>query len=97
MMMLCVLALWSAAFWSHEFLQPRTSAIFPRQSRARRLYQGVRLLAPCGALALCLSHTLALGGLYWLGLGGVAGIGTGVLIAVLKQKQGPARKSRPPL
>lgn len=97
MMMLCVLALWSAAFWSHEFLQPRTCALFPRQSCARRLYQGVRLLAPCCALVLCLSHTLALGFLYWLGLGGVAGIGTGVLIAVLKQKRGPARKSRPPL
>lgn len=96
MIMLSVLALWVTAFWSHEFLQPRTRAAFPHQTRFSVLYKSARALAPCCALALCLFQNPALGVPYWLGLGSVAGVMTSLLIAVLKQKRGLARMGKPP-
>lgn len=97
MTFLLVLALWSAAFWCHECLQPRTRTAFPRQTGAVSVNQIVRALAPCLALTLCLFEDPALGIFYWLGLGSAAGLGTSVLMAVLKQKRGLARMSKTPL
>ncbi|MFT9017202.1 hypothetical protein [Acetobacter malorum] len=97
MTFLLVLALWSAAFWCHECLQPRTRTAFPRQTGAVSVNQIVRALAPCLALTLCLFDDPALGIFYWLGLGSAAGLGTSVLIAVLKQKRGLTRMSKTPL
>ncbi|WP_215755382.1 hypothetical protein [Acetobacter sp. P5B1] len=97
MTFLLVLALWSAAFWCHECLQPRTRSSFPRQAGAVSVNQIVRGLAPCLALTLCLFQDPALGIFYWLGLGSAAGLGTSVLMAVLKQKRGLARVSETPL
>ncbi|MFT8516608.1 MAG: hypothetical protein ABF533_08755 [Acetobacter persici] len=97
MIMLCELALWAAAFWSHAFLQPRRGSPFPRSARAVLASKILRMLGPCCALALCLIHNPALGVLYWLGLGGVAGVSTSLVIAVLRQKQGLAGISKPPL
>ncbi|WP_141325379.1 hypothetical protein [Acetobacter orleanensis] len=95
MIMLCVLVFWSATFWSHEFLQPRTYVAFPYQTRTRLTYRVIRLLGPCCALAFCLIQSPTLGVLYWLGLGGVAGVGTSLLSAGFKQKRGLARVSKP--
>ncbi|MFT8721518.1 MAG: hypothetical protein ABF443_08225 [Acetobacter malorum] len=97
MTFLLVLALWSAAFWCHECLQPRTRTAFPRQTGAVSVNQIVRALAPCLALTLCLFQDPALGIFYWLGLGSTAGLGTSVLMAALKQKRGLARMSKTPL
>nr|WP_298797553.1 hypothetical protein [uncultured Acetobacter sp.] len=97
MIILLALALWSAAFWCHECLQPRTRAAFPHQTQSVHVKQIVRALAPCVALIFCLRLDTALGILYWLGLGSAAGLGTSMLMAMLKHKRGLARMSKPPL